>query len=306
MNFNVKFDNITNHRINMKTLFFTLLLSSFTFLAVAQNDTISKQDTTSYRIVKTDGGELIGRILSQDARELLLLTEDNRQIYIPQHVIQKIIAVEAKDFNTKGEFIGEDKFSTRYFISTNGLPIKKGENYIQWNLFGPDLQFAVADNLGAGVMTSWFGIPLVGTIKKSWQINETTHFALGGLVGTGSWANIGVGGALPFATISSGNRRSNIAFSGGYSFLWGDDGLDGGTFMTSIAGMTKVSPKISLVFDSFIFLPKENFDGFAILIPGVRWHQDENKALQFGFAGLIVNGSLVPVPMPFIQWYRTL
>ncbi len=288
----------------MRTYLITLLLSVFTLISIAQQDT-----TVTYRIVKTDGGELVGKILTQDAREILLVTVDGRQVYIPQHTIKEIVKVDSRDFNAQGNFVGEDRFATRYFLTTNGLPVKKGEHYVQWNLFGPDLQFGLGENLGVGVMTTWIGIPLVGSIKKSWQLKEEVHIAVGALVGTGSWAAIDIGGALPFGTISFGDRRRNIAFTGGYGTVWGfnDDWGESevdGQFMASIAAMAKIAPKLSLVFDSFI-LPVAD-EPFGIFLPGLRWHQDEGKAVQFGFAGILTNGELVPVPIPMIQWYRSL
>ena len=250
-------------------------------------------------------GEIFGKILSQDAREILVLTKDNRKIYIPQHTIKEIVLISSSNFNQKGDFVGEDKFSTRYFITTNGLPIKKGENYVQWNLFGPDFQFGIGKNLGVGLMTSWFGIPIIGTIKKSWELGNKTQVAIGGLFGTGSWASPDFGGMLPFGTISFGDRTKNIAISAGYGAIWQDGGTTGRA-LTSIAGMIKVSQKVSLVFDSFIFLPGKTESGLALLIPGVRIHQSEGKAIQFGFIGMYANNELIPVPIPSIQWYRSL
>ena len=284
-----------------------LLLSflCFSYLSFSQNDSISVQDTNQYRFVKTDGGEIFGKILSQDAREILVLTKDNRKIYIPQHTIKEIVLISSSNFNQKGDFVGEDKFSTRYFITTNGLPIKKGENYVQWNLFGPDFQFGIGKNLGVGLMTSWFGIPIIGTIKKSWELGDKTQVAIGGLFGTGSWASPDFGGMLPFGTISFGDRTKNIAISAGYGAIWQDGGTTGRA-LTSIAGMIKVSQKVSLVFDSFIFLPGKTESGLALLIPGVRIHQSEGKAIQFGFIGMYANNELIPVPIPSVQWYRSL
>ncbi len=284
-----------------------LLLSflCFSYLSFSQNDSISVQDTNQYRFVKTDGGEIFGKILSQDAREILVLTKDNRKIYIPQHTIKEIVLISSSNFNQKGDFVGEDKFSTRYFITTNGLPIKKGENYVQWNLFGPDFQFGIGKNLGVGLMTSWFGIPIIGTIKKSWELGNKTQVAIGGLFGTGSWASPDFGGMLPFGTISFGDRTKNIAISAGYGAIWQDGGTTGRA-LTSIAGMIKVSQKVSLVFDSFIFLPGKTESGLALLIPGVRIHQSEGKAIQFGFIGMYANNELIPVPIPSVQWYRSL
>jgi hypothetical protein len=281
----------------------------------SQSDTITITDTNSYRIIKSDGGELFGKILHEDSREILILTKNNKQIYIPQHVIEKIELVKNSDFNEKGAFVGEDKFATRYFITTNGLPIKKGEHYVQWNLFGPDFQFGIGKDLGVGVMTSWIGVPIIGTIKKSWKLSKKTQFAVGGLIGTGSWAGFGAGGALPFGTLSFGDRSKNIAVSGGYGVLWSNGiGAAEGRAITSIAGMIKISKNLSMVFDSFILLPSKrsstsNSNHLALLMPGIRWHQGEGTAIQFGFAGIAADvfgfgNNFFPVPM--VQWYRSL
>jgi len=306
-------------------------------ISVAQTSEpiVNNSDSTVYRIITNDKHEFLGYILKQDAREVLFKTLDNREFYIPQYSIKTIEPVDMSKVNSNGKYIGEDKFATRYFITTNGLPLKKGDNYIQWNLFGPDFQFGLADNFGVGVMTSWFGIPIIGTIKKSFQINDNTHFALGGLVGTGSWGLPDWGGALPFATFSKGDRSKNIAISGGYGVVWQPGYLKtevGGRALMSVAGMIKVSPKISLVFDSFIvFVGKpverqytalvwnnqtQTYEdqtittiirkpGIGLFIPGIRWHQEEGKALQFGFTGIVADGSFLSIPIPMVQWYRS-
>lgn len=323
----------------MKSLISLVLFIAATQLAFAQEDTTKVvQDKTMSRIVKTDKSELIGTILSQDARELLVLTKDGRQIYIPQHMVKEIIKIESEDFNTNGVFIGEDAFATRYFITTNGLPIKKGEHYVQWNLFGPDFQFGVAENLGVGIMTTWLGSPVIGTIKYSIELGPNAQLALGGLAGTGSWASPEWGGALPFAALSFGNRKANIAFSGGYGAIWtGNSTGAQGRALASVAGMVKVGPRLSLVFDSFILLPgKSTYQTYtytdqqfnsttnqwedvevshtyeqkkralALIIPGIRWHQAEGKALQFGFTGVYMNDNILPIPIPMVQWFRSI
>lgn len=315
-------------------IIFTVLTSSLFAQTPADSSTVT--DTNLYRLVTTDGGEIIGQIISQTEREIYFKTNDGRKIYIPQYTIKSVEKINTQDFNNKGEFIGEDKFSTRYFLTTNGLPIHKGEHYVQWNLFGPDLQFGIGENLGVGIMTSWIGLPVVATIKKSWIIGEESQFALGALAGSGSWALPEWGGVLPFATLSFGNRTRNIAFSGGYGAILNDGNLEG-RFVASLGGMVKISNKLSLVFDSFFLLPGqpemrtdtymnevynpttmqyeyqtvtdtyevEKF-GFAVLVPGIRWHQAEGKAFQFGFSGIIYRDEVLSVPIPMIQWYRSL
>lgn len=317
----------------MKKLLFLLLLSCCATFGYAQTQPYPPADSM-YRVVKTDGAVLIGKLLQSDAREILLRMEDGREIYIPQHVIKRLEPLSQEKRNISGEFVGEDRFSTRYFITTNGLPIKKGQHYVQWNLFGPDFQFALANDVGVGIMTSWLGTPIIGSIKKSWRLSDDAQFAIGGLVGTGSWISPDWGGALPFATVSLGNRQRNIAFSAGYGAIW-SDGRTVGRTLVSVAGMVKVSPRFSLVFDSFImpqapsqivtytydayvydpltgvgsYAPRtgsyvQTRPGFALLIPGIRWHQAEGKSIQFGFSGIITENGSFPIPM--VQWYRNL
>jgi len=95
----------------------------FVFQGVnAQVDTVSnsisdssKVQTQLYKIIKTDGGELVGEIIEQDSREIFFKTHDGRQFYIPQHSIKEIVKLDAKEFNKQGNFVGEEPFATRYF-----------------------------------------------------------------------------------------------------------------------------------------------------------------------------------------------
>jgi hypothetical protein len=305
----------------VKLLIFLVTFLGFGFVASAQQDPVKLTDSTLYKITTSDKSVFLGYIIKKDAREVLIKSLDDREFYIPQYSIKSIEKIDQTKVNARGEYVGEDKFATRYFLTTNGLPLKKGDNYIQWNLFGPDFQFGLGENFGVGIMTSWFGIPIIGTIKKSFQINENTHFALGGLVGTGSWALPEWGGALPFATFSKGDRSKNIAISGGYGAVWqpGNYGksIINGRALMSVAGMVKVSSKLSLVFDSFIIFNSHvkeqygnqeyeyNKPGIGLFIPGIRWHQEEGKAIQFGFTGIIADGEIKPIPVPMVQWYRS-
>ncbi len=297
-----------NHRYNlisMKSYFLLFALCCFSLGSFAQSDTLEAQDSTLYCFVKTDGSELFGKIISQDPREFLILTEDNRKIIIPQHVVLRFFAVNAKEVIRERQLKEEDPFAKRYFLFSNALPVRKGEHYVQWNLLGPNLHFGIGDNLSAGVATTWLGVPIVGSIKKSWELNKRSQFAVGAIVGTGSYAAIESGGAMPFATLSFGDSKSNISFTAGYASFWSNSG-NGGVSIASIAAMKRVSEKISLVFDSFILPANGDINSIALIIPGIRWHQSEGKAFQFGFAGLMLDGEVLPLPIPTLQWYRRL
>ncbi|MFH0760339.1 MAG: hypothetical protein V2A67_02395 [Bacteroidota bacterium] len=235
------------------------------------------EDTASvkHKVIKQNGVAFVGKILSQDARELLIETEDLGLVYIPKHEIREIVEIKAGEIAITGGL-----FSTRYFLTTNGFSIKKGDNYVQWNLFGPDFQFGVADNLSLGIMTSWVGMPIIGTAKYSFKINKDFCGGVGFLGGTGSWAYPEYGLLLPFGFLTVGNRVNNLNFSAGYGALFqeksettytilnvpAEGSTNSYTYETntysngegrpllSLAGMFRINNKFSFVFDTFIML----------------------------------------------------
>lgn len=254
------------------------LLTSFagTLISYCQEpaDTTQTEPAKVFVIVKHDGARFYGHILSQDAREVLIETEEIGQVYIPRHEIREIREVASRELDERGVYVPGEVFSTRYFITTNGLPVQKGENYILWNLFGPDFQFGVSENLGLGVMTSWIGYPIVGTAKYSIPLKDDWNLGLGILLGTGSWGIPSFAGALPFGAITYGDRVRNFTFSAGYAGLrykeeiydyYYSNGMyydnvreevrNEGSFLCSFSGMFKVGRTLSIVFDSFYLPP---------------------------------------------------
>jgi len=254
-------------------LLFLVILAWITSAGAAQK---APDSTQLFKVVKQNGAAFVGKIISRDARELLLDTRDIGLVYIPKHEIREIIEIRQGEQVITGEL-----FSTRYFLTTNGFSVKKGDNYIQWNLFGPDFQFGVADNLGLGIMTSWVGIPIVGSAKYTFGHGKKVCGGLGLLAGTGSWAFPEFGLLLPFGFVTYGNRINNVNASVGYGAVFQEITrttytlLDAPTAYTtnsysatertfhnaqgrtlfSLAGMLRINAKFSFVFDSFIMLP---------------------------------------------------
>lgn len=297
----------------MKTLKFLILGLNLAVFCFYPNSSYSQtgQDSTYVDenklvvVEKHNGVTYVGKILSQDAREVLIETKELGQVVIPKHEIKSIKEIQPGELSSSMGYIGREVFATRYFISTNGLPIEKGDSYVQWNLFGPDVQLGVAKNFGIGIMTSWLGFPILGSAKYSIPLSDKLNLGVGTLLGTGSWTDPDLGIALPFAALTYGNRTKNLTFSGGYGAVFNDYELTERALF-SVAGMVKVSKKITLVFDSFIMSPDGNSSGFALLIPGLRLQTESDKAFQFGFAGIVIEGEAWPLPIPMVQWYRML
>lgn len=302
----------------MKKIALLLFLALFGLVSIdvqAQDIDTSK----TYLIIKNDGTEYIGKIMSKDAREVLIATENVGQIYIPMHEISEIKEVSETDRNRSGTVIFDDRFATRYFFTTNALPIEKGESYIQWNLWGPDMQFGVADNLSVGLMTSWVAFPIVGTVKYSFPAkdNSKVHFGAGTLLGTYSWTNLNSIIALPFASLTFGDRKANISITGGAFHtsgrLFDSDRFEETRPLLSIGVIKKMGNKATFVFDSVIALRGQDDEfGFSFFMPGIRLQTKPNRAFQLGLTGIrhgAIEGSFggwVPLPVPYVQWFQTL
>ena len=276
-----------------------IIICSFIFsFNFGFSQTYPADSTKLVCITLNDGTKIIGKVTQNNERELTVSSTNGRRQIIPQYFVKTISDINESDMSKNGKYLGKDNYCTRYFLTTNGLPIEKGKNYIQWNLFGPDIQFSVSDHFGVGIMTTWFANPVVGSFKYSNKISKNVHYAIGGLVGTTTWYGR-AGLALPFAALTFGNGRNNINFSSGYGAVW--KGFESnGTALYSIAGMAKLSNKLSFVFDSFI--TKQ----FGFFTPNLRYHFTETNAFQFGIAFLQAEGEFRRIPLPMFQWYRRL
>lgn len=317
-------------------IFCCLIFSAGQTMAQGVVFDVEKDTASVYRVIKNDGASYTGKILRSDSKEVLIRTTNLGDVSIPKHEIREIVLLP-KNKNGAIDLPGE-LFATRYFITTNGLPLEKGESYIIWNLYGPDFQFGVSKDFSLGLMTTWLGVPIIASAKYSVSLGEGTSLGLGALLGTGSWALPQFGVALPYAVITLGDKQKNISLSGGYGAVyyrrevWNISSQTStyerfvdGRFLGSVAGMIKLARKFTFVFDSFIVPPgplktytqyqyvngayvpypvSSRAEGFALFFPGVRWQLQENRAFQFGFAAIGIDDELSPFPFPMVQWFR--
>jgi hypothetical protein len=293
--------------LNMKTrtlfqLCFTLALCFFgsqSVFAQTPNTTAAATDTTKYLVVKNDGNEYVGIIISDDGREVLIQTTTLGKVYIPKSDIKSIRPLDLVEDVKKGEFNSAGVFTTRYQFTTNCFPIKKGENYAMVNLYGPEVHFAVHKDFSVGVMSTWIGSPLALALKYTrGTSNPKINYGAGALIGTSGYLNSGRGfGGLYWGMITYGDRRTNVTLSVGYGhFNDGDNSTYAqavyvpGTYPTTdfwiqdlpisgyeqvqyginveapiigLAGQTKVGKKASFIYDCMFLMGRSrNNNGF--------------------------------------------
>jgi hypothetical protein len=250
----------------MKKLFFLMLV----LVSTGLNAQITPVDTTKavklFHIIKQNGTEYTGTILSDDGREMLIETTVLGKIYILKSEVKSIKEIKDSEAIIGGVYQPTGPFTTRYAFTTNALPIKKGENYSMINLYGPEVHFALTNNLNVGVMTTWIASPLILALKYSFKRKESNvNFSLGSLNGTTGYLNQFKGyGGLHFGTMTLGNRTKNISFSAGYAYLnsgrpnyYNDKNYKKVQYyrthqgpIFSMAGIVKIGDKVSFVFDA--------------------------------------------------------
>lgn len=267
----------------MKTikLIYTFLFIAFSTALFAQEsatDSVKKAD--EYVVIKNDGTEYIGEILKDDGREILINTRNIGKVYIMKSDLKSIIKLEGNKKVVHGAFRESGPFTTRYIFTNNALPIVKGENYTMANLFGPEVHFAVTNNLNIGLMSSWIASPMVLALKYSFKNEESkVNFSAGTLMGTSGYLNSFKGyGGLHWLSATLGDRLNNITLSGGYAYIQtgiknlaakkegiyyntepepiGYPKVNSGPLF-SVAAIFKVGAKASFIFDSMCILYKK-------------------------------------------------
>jgi len=198
-----------------------ILLFIMLFFSGLASSQVSQTDTNTYVIKKSNGAEYIGKIISDDGREVLIATKELGNIYIPKADITSIKVVDIEKEMVNNEYRGKGVFTTRYQFSTNAFPIEKDENYAMINLYGPEVHFALNKRISIGLMASWIASPLVLAVKYTIPTsNEKINFGFGTLLGTTGYLNQAKGfGGLHWGMVTLGDRAKNVTLSLGYSYL---------------------------------------------------------------------------------------
>ena len=204
------------------TSYMILLFLAFQIQIFSQtSEEIENKNENLVLIVKNDGGEFIGEIISDDGREILVVTKAIGKIFIIKSDISSITKVdEGLENKENKEFRASGPFTTRYYFTTNALPIKKNDNYGLIHLYGPEIHLSVGNKTSIGIMATWIASPIALVLKQQIYSNNNFHVSIGSIIGSSGYINQGqTYGGLHWGTMTIGNRLSNVSFSAGLAHI---------------------------------------------------------------------------------------
>jgi len=270
--------------------------------AFAQEEDPKVKSYAIYVVTKNDGAKYVGKIIVNNSKEVIIVTDNLGEVAIPKHEIKNI--EEVKDLNQVNytDDISFNRGASRYLFSPNAIPLKKENNYIKlyYGVIG-NAQFAITDRLSLGVITSYITVPVILSPKWSTKVSDNLYLGVGGLLGFGSWAAPSVYGGFGYGLATYGNEDNNVSLSVGYGAAgFGNSLATTGSPILSLGSCVRLGKRAWFIFDSYAFFADTTPVLFAL--PAVRWNNKSYSHWEFSFGGGIINDNVFPVPL--VTWTR--
>lgn len=180
----------------------------------------SRADSTVIvEIEKNDQSTIVGRIISIDAREVVISTMSGR-LYVPKHEIRRIgAAVAASAQALPRDDMGIAPFGSYYGFTQGALPHEPDQGHIQITPFSTNFEMYLSERLSVGLLSSVIAAPIIGRVNYTFSSSGDFHISAGGFVGWGGSVAPSAGIAMPLVSITKGDSRNNVSVSAGYGYV---------------------------------------------------------------------------------------
>lgn len=230
---------------------------------------VSDNQSKKYLITLKDGSTMQGTIISENAQEISLSTENLGTITIKKDQIKSMIPLDSTNFR-KGKYWFPNPNYSRYFISP-GIQLKKGDGYYQnVDLSINTVSYGITNffSIGGGVelYSTLHGQPIFILMPKL-GFKVAKSFWLGGgilYVNLSALKDVDISGGLGigYGSATYGNENNNLSLGIGWGYVgsrWSDRPV------ITLSGMTRVSPRFGLVTENW-FVPN-----YSVFTYGVRF-----------------------------------
>jgi hypothetical protein len=191
-------------------LAFAILLCSA--VAVVAQDA-GPDSTKTVEVEKNDRSIIVGRIVSIDAKEVVIVTQSGRQ-YVPKHEIRRIGTPSPQQL--RSQEMGQTPFGAYYGFTQGALPHEPDQGHLQITPFSADFELYLTDRLSVGLLSSVISAPIIGRASYTFSSRGDVHFSAGGFVGWGGSVARHNAIAMPTVSVTKGDSRNSFTLSAGY------------------------------------------------------------------------------------------
>lgn len=229
------------------------------------------ENPQSWVIQTHDGKSFTGTLVSRDEQQIVIQTDNLGTLTIQNSKIKEIKLID-KTQVVDGRYYFTNPHPTRYFFGPSAIPLKKGEGYYQnAYIFANSAQIGVDDHFsfGGGIV-----IPFIFFItpKFGFQVSEKVYLGGGVLAASTISSDIPFGIAIGYGTLTVGNVENSFTINAGWGSVREEyeeydpvtmsyDYHDGWQLakkpMFSFSGMTRVSPRMALITENWVFSSRQ-------------------------------------------------
>jgi hypothetical protein len=235
----------------------------------AQEGTAARED----RLVSVslrDGNVLIGRITSEDAAQLVLLTSGGIEVKVPRAQIVKIepVVIRLEPRLRESRFSRDDPNVSRLMFSPTGWPLGKGEGqFADYGVVFPGFAVGLTNNLslmgGVSVIPGLgLGEQLIYVAPRlAFETSKTTAFSAGVLYGTVGESSDRAGAGIAFAVGTFGRRHASFSAGAGFGFITHDGELEMAKRpIIMLGGEVQLSNSVAFISENWLILD----EGFSM------------------------------------------
>jgi len=272
------------------------------------------QDSTYVRLELKNGKTVGGQLIQKSETEVSIATSDLGKVTIPWSTIKSMNMVGKEEVDQLA-----NPQPSRYFFAPSAIPLKKGDKYYQNALFLLNsFQAGITDHfsIGGGLVVP-FAIFI--TPKIGYQIAEKVHVGGGILFATSLIRDLNFGVGTVYGSFTYGTKEHNFTLNAGLGAVNENTGMGSEDYnwkfankpMFTLSGMTRISKKVMLISENWIFSTKTvNYDGATgqylntetqyngIISVGIRLI-GERSAFDIGFLSPSFSG---PSAIPYLAY----
>lgn len=288
------------------------------------NSTITDSTQLEYMVELNDNSIITGKKVSDDGREIGIMTSDRGLILIPKYQIKSISLAKMLPV-LAGKRVFPNPHPSRYYYSPSGIPMKKGEAYIQAIYYlAFQAQYALTDHWSIGAAAPIWAAPFLVNVKYTNVLSESAdgkqnvYFATGVQAGSLSYIEPGTWLGVGYAGLTFGNPESNICINGGVlglSYMDYDFGYDPNTQQYGYTEFrtNEARPAVSLSFNQRVsstasVMGEVWYVGNKIVGgPGMRFYSGRKNAIDVAVLGVAdLEWGEGFFGIPFVSWTRKL